>query len=99
MRKFILLISALIISLLIWGCGKGKEAGKLGGFSETTYSATMVNTVPGMPHALESKFYRDGDKLRSENKTMGMTRINITRQDKKVVWTLMPENKTYRSTL
>ncbi|MBN1627793.1 MAG: DUF4412 domain-containing protein [Deltaproteobacteria bacterium] len=40
-------------------------------------------------------FYALGGKSRTEFNTQGTTAITILRQDKKVAWVLMPEQKTY----
>ena len=41
------------------------------------------------------KVYYSGQKQRKEMETEGSTMITINRLDKKVVWMLMPESKTY----
>ncbi len=94
MKKLLVLMMILMFTLVFFGCGKAKEGAT--GFAEKTYSATMVTTGPGMPQAATSKFYKDADKTRTETNTgAGFTMVNIVRQDKKVVWMVIPENKAY----
>ena len=66
----------------------------LGGFaasaSAMTFSADMYSS-----DGHNGKIYMDTDKIRVETKEM----ISITRQDKKLVWLLMPEEKMYMEQL
>ncbi len=57
------------------------------------FSADMVQTVP---HAVQKgKFVVKGNNFRQEMDMQGQKQITIFRQDKGVVWVLMPEAKMY----
>lgn len=57
------------------------------------YSADQ--TMEHAEGAMQGKFYYTPGKERREMNQGGMNMVNITRHDKKVVWVLMPETKTY----
>lgn len=93
MRKVLAVLTVLMVIPFIFGCGKAKETAS--GFAEKSYSATMLGRAEGSPQEMVSKFYKDGDKMRTETKSSGFTMINIVRQDKKLTWMVFPEKKAY----
>jgi outer membrane lipoprotein-sorting protein len=57
------------------------------------FSATMI-TKAG-PHETQGKIFVKGNKVRNEMKADGRTQISIVRLDKKVMWLIMPAEKSY----
>jgi len=57
------------------------------------YSADIVTETPDGTH--QSRIYSTGTKQRMEMNEEGQEVINIIRIDKKVIWTLMPDQKMY----
>jgi outer membrane lipoprotein-sorting protein len=90
MRKifsFILITVTMSICLSAWAAEKMKEP-------TVEYSGDMIMTTD--QGAMNSKiFYALGGKMRWEMNAQGQNVIMITRQDKKVAWTLMPEQNMY----
>lgn len=97
MRKTCSLTTFLtvLLALMVFGCGPKKESPKFTGFTETSFSATILTTLEGASEISESKYYKDGDKLRFESKRAGLNMIHISRKDKNLVWVINPDNKTY----
>jgi hypothetical protein len=57
------------------------------------YSAEMVSRAKGM--TVTSKMYSAGNKWRTETRQGGRNMVSILRLDKKLMWSLMPEQKMY----
>ncbi len=57
------------------------------------FVADMVMSGPQGKYT--GKIWVKGDKVRQEMQMMGMRQISIIRQDKKVVWNLMPQQMAY----
>ncbi|MEM9444845.1 MAG: DUF4412 domain-containing protein [Verrucomicrobiota bacterium] len=57
------------------------------------YTAETTTTTQGME--VKSKIYFASNKMRTESNIMGQSIITIVRQDKKVIWNLMEQMKTY----
>lgn len=57
------------------------------------FSADMVQTMPHGTH--KGKIFVKGNNFRQEIDMQGAKQITIFRQDKNVVWVLMPESKMY----
>lgn len=57
------------------------------------FSAKVVTKAEGQE--MHGKIFMKGQKMRNEFQAGGETNINIVRPDKKVVWVLIPEGKTY----
>jgi outer membrane lipoprotein-sorting protein len=72
----------LTLVLLLAGAAQGAE-----------FSATMITTAGG--HETQGKIFVKGDKFRNEMQAGGGTQISIVRLDKKVMWVIMPAEKTY----
>jgi len=85
--NFIVFVTAVLVSLSAFAAEKMKEA-------TVEYSADMV--IDSGQGTFNSKTYHAlGGKDRQEMNVQGTTSIIITRQDKKVAWTLMPAQKTF----
>jgi hypothetical protein len=85
--NFIVFVTVVSLSLSAFAAEKMKEA-------TVEYSADMV--MDSGQGTFNSKTYHAlGGKDRQEMNVQGTTSIIITRQDKKVAWTLMPAQKTY----
>lgn len=67
--------------------------------SVTHLKGMNVPSQPGQPPAkdmdITGKMYQSGDKVRQEVSMGGMQQIIINRRDKKMVWMIMPAQKTY----
>ena len=84
-QTFLFLTFCALCSALPSHAGKGGPD-----FSaQAEYSADSVMTTEGM--TMTSKVFYSRNKQRTEM----MGNISITRQDKKVLWTLMPQSKSY----
>lgn len=59
------------------------------------FSADVVNTSKGT--VMTSKLYMNDKKMRME--MQGQDMYSITRQDKRLAWTVMPSQKTYMETV
>jgi len=90
MRKilsFILLTVAMSLCISAWAAEKMKEP-------TVEYSADMIMATDS--GSVNSKvFFALGGKMRWEMNAQGQNVIMITRQDKKVAWTLMPQQSMY----
>jgi outer membrane lipoprotein-sorting protein len=85
--SFIILALAMSIGINTWAAEKMKEP-------TVEYSADMI--MASDQGSTNSKiFYALGGKMRWEMNAQGQNMIMITRQDKKVAWTLMPEQNMY----
>src|SRR5512135_797678 len=66
----------------------------LGGLAQAAeFSADIVTQAGGQ--TMQGKVYIKGDKVREEFNTPGGTMITIARGDKKVMYMLMPAQRTY----
>ena len=65
----------------------------LGSAYAAEFSADMVQTMP--QGVYEGKFFMKGNNFRQEMDMQGQEQITIFREDKGVVWVLMPEAKMY----
>jgi outer membrane lipoprotein-sorting protein len=72
----------LALMFLLAGAAQGAE-----------FSATMI-TKAG-PQETQGKIFVKGDKFRNEMEAGGRTQISIVRPDKKVMWLIMPAEKSY----
>ena len=90
MRKilyFILFAVAMSVCINTWAAEKMKEP-------TVEYSADMI--MASDAGSTNSKvYYSMGGKMRWEMNAQGQNMIMITRQDKKVAWTLMPQQSMY----
>lgn len=57
------------------------------------FSAKMITKAGGQE--MHGKVFMKGEKMRTEVQAGGQTSIHIVRPDKKLVWVLMPAQKTY----
>ena len=57
------------------------------------FSATMVSKMHGQ--TIPGKIFVKGDQVRTESKAQGRTHVMIIRPDKKLVYMIMPQQKTY----
>jgi hypothetical protein len=84
---FIVFTAIFSLSINTWASEKMKEA-------TVEYSADR--TMESGQGSISGKVYHAlGGKERQEMTLQGTTQIMITRLDKKVVWSLMPAQKTY----
>ena len=86
-RAIVQFVSIVVLSLFampVFGAGPG---------SFKNYSAEMETTTPQGSHT--SKIFAKDGKIRSESTMRGHSSINIIRPDKKVMWMLMVDSKTY----
>jgi outer membrane lipoprotein-sorting protein len=74
---------AFILALLFLLAGAAQSA---------EFSATMITKAGG--RQTQGKIFVKGDKIRNEMKADGGTQISIIRLDKKVMWLIMPAEKT-----
>jgi len=78
----------------LWGVFLGSMLLLAAGFAQgAEFSATMVTKAGGME--IPGKFYVKGEKVRNEIQVAGQTAIHIMRADKKVRWSIMPQQKAY----
>jgi outer membrane lipoprotein-sorting protein len=85
--SFIILALAMSVCINTWAAEKMKEP-------TVEYSADMI--MASDQGSTNSKiFYALGGKMRWEMSAQGQNVIMITRQDKKVAWTLMPQQSMY----
>lgn len=81
-RKLSSLMGALVLSFLLVGLVQAAE-----------YSAVMVTKTHG--REIQGKVYVKGDKERREFSSPMGAHVTILRRDKKVMWNLMPGQKSY----
>ncbi|UCG79849.1 MAG: DUF4412 domain-containing protein [Desulfobacterales bacterium] len=81
-RSKLLIALAAVSSLVLFSSSHAAE-----------FSADMVQTMPYGVH--KGKLFVKGNNFRQEMDMQGEKQITIFRQDKGVVWVLMPESKMY----
>jgi outer membrane lipoprotein-sorting protein len=77
-------MGAFILALMFLGVGAAQAA---------EFSATMIAKSGGQE--TQGKIFVKGDKVRNEIKAGGETQISIIRPDKKMMWLIMPAEKSY----
>jgi outer membrane lipoprotein-sorting protein len=77
-------MGAFILALMFLVVGAAQAA---------EFSATMIAKSGGQE--TQGKIFVKGDKVRNEIKAGGETQISIIRPDKKMMWLIMPAEKSY----
>jgi hypothetical protein len=94
MKRSWILVTALCVAFMIFGCGKGKDevkGDKPKAVMSQEFSAKMVSTAAG--RTATSKVYMKAGKFRFDNEAAGS--YTIARPDLKKVWVVMTAGKNY----
>ncbi|MGC2063777.1 MAG: DUF4412 domain-containing protein [Thermodesulfovibrionales bacterium] len=88
MKKFAVSVAALFVAVLLTGSAIGADM-----VAFKNYSADMESTTT--QGTFTSKIFYKDMKTRMESTSKGQGSINIMRPDKKVMWMVMPDQKSY----
>ncbi|MBM4271135.1 MAG: DUF4412 domain-containing protein [Deltaproteobacteria bacterium] len=100
MKRILIVVLAMCFVLSFFGCGKGKEEGKVEKPKGETVTAKMpqemsAKVISGSgKRSMKSKFAMKGQKFRTESE-MAAGSYTIVRRDLKKVWMVMPATKSY----
>lgn len=88
MKKIAIVVAVLFVAVMFAGVSVGADPQMF-----KNYSADMETTTSQGTFA--SKIFYKDTKIRMESNHQGQSSINIMRPDKKVMWMVMPEQKSY----
>jgi hypothetical protein len=98
-RRLVVVVAACFV-LVVFGCGKGKEEGKVESTKGEAVTAKMVQEMSATvmsgsdKGSMKSKFAMKGQKFRMESEKGGGS-YTIVRGDLKKTWMVMPAAKSY----
>jgi Domain of unknown function (DUF4412) len=88
MKRAVVQVASIFVLFLFAGTAFGADTGIFKNYSANMETSTTQGSVTS------KMFFKDG-KMRMESNTQGHNTINIIRPDKKVMWMLMVDSKTY----